>query len=184
MQIFFGVKYFHQRRKINMSDNPADDYSSNNQEVDLQMSDKASFREKSSSFLKLLEESSKYRKKDALPDPAGQKPGKRLDNLSPRPMPDANGNSEEATTPRLSRRPQEGGPLKKTNIDVEIEATSPNENKSRYSQFTELSPGPNVPPSTPRIRCSSVRPTPGVATARGWTRQEEDERRPYVFPTR
>ena len=133
-----------------MSDNPADDYSSINGEVDLQMSDKASFREKSSSFLKLLEESSKYRKKDALPDPAVQKPGKRLDNLSPRPMPDANGNLEEATTPRLSRRPQEGGPLKKTNIGVEIEATSANENKSRYSQFTELPPGPNVPPSTPR----------------------------------
>ena len=134
-----------------MSENPALDYSPKNEEVDLQMSDKASSREKSSSFLKLLEESSKYRKKDDLPDLAGQKAGKRLDNLSPRPMPDANGNSEEATTPRLSRRPQEGGPLKKTNnTGVEIEQALPTENKSRYSQFTELPSGPNVPPSTPR----------------------------------
>ena len=132
-----------------MSDNPAD-YSSNKEEVDLQMSDKASFREKSSSFLKLLEESSKYRKKDAMPDPASQKPRKRLNNLSSRPITDENGNLEEATTPRLSRRPQESGPLKKTNIGVEIEPASPTENKSRYSQFTELPPGPQVPPSTPR----------------------------------
>ena len=129
----------------------------NGEEVDIQMSDKASFREKSSSFLKLLEESSKYRKKDALPDTAGQKSDRRLDNLSPRPLPDANGNSEEATTPKLGRRQQEGGPLKKmNNASVDIDRGLPSENKSRYSQFSELPPGPNVPPSTPR---SGVRQT-------------------------
>ena len=131
-----------------MSECSSDD-SPNRGEMDLKMSDKASFREKSQSFQKLLEESSKYRKKDTSANPSSQKPGKRLDNLSPRPMPDANDNdSEEATTPRLNRRQQEAGPLKKNNnVTMEIEEASPTENKSRYSQFTDL---PSVPPGTPR----------------------------------
>ena len=127
-----------------------------NNSSDLEMSDKASFREKSTTFLKLLEESSKYRKRETLADPTAAKPGKRLDNLSPRSLPDANGNnSNEATTPRLSRRQEQGGPLKRSdNVSVEIVQASPAENKSRYSQFSEFPRGSNVPPN---IRRGDVR---------------------------
>ena len=129
-----------------MCDNQGEVSATHPENIDLQMSDKADFREKSSSFLKLLEESSKYRKKETLPDPQKQKPG-----LSPR-LDD----SEEATTPRLERRAPESavGATAKRNIsssqvEVPIDPAIPNENKSRYSQFGSLPPATSGS-STPR----------------------------------
>lgn len=55
--------------------------------------DKASFREHASSFLKVLEESSRFRNK--LPEPKGNRPGKLGDGLSPRPLPNKMDHEED-----------------------------------------------------------------------------------------
>ncbi len=133
-----------------MSDNEGSNESLNqDDELSIQMSDKASFREKSSSFLKLLEQSSKYRKKDALPEPGGRKPGKLPDALTPR-----QDGCEDSTTPRLSRRPQEGGvPARRAQDGEEAAEEEAAEDEAQPSALQGDIPPPITSsslPNTPR----------------------------------
>ncbi len=121
----------------NITNNNSSDYPL----IEIKMSDKASFREQSSSFMKLLDESSKYRRKETFPEPKGEKP-RKLEGLSNRPIP------EEDVSPRLNRRPQQEKALSPRNMnrdplgeednDPEENGTTEKATGSRYSNFTGL----------------------------------------------
>ena len=66
--------------------------------IDLKLSDKASFRAKSTSFLKVLEDSAKYRR---LPEPTGKKPGRLQELQTPREVPEME-DEEALVSPRRS----------------------------------------------------------------------------------
>ena len=80
--------------------------------LDIKFEDKASFREQSAAFQKVLHESSKYRKNKSLPEPQGHKPG-TLEELSSRPLPECSeeGENDPMPTPRKGPPKPQARPL-------------------------------------------------------------------------
>lgn len=116
-------------------------------EANLQFSDKASFREQASSFLRVLEESSKFRQ---LPEPKGQKPGRLREMPSPRSME----NTPQSTPRPLAR--SKATPVLKADESMPPESLP----KSRYAQYDA------APRAAGPVRSSVLPPVAGGGPAR------------------